>query len=228
MRRVSSMLLLTALLAAGCGLFKDATTVTVDTDWQELVLDADALGLSITGAQLPSIACGSADVCAQIACSSAKYQCGLQCGAKGTCEVVAAAQESIEIDISSRVKGKTQADALSEVEFDRLVLNTDENTLNFATPRVEIFVGPRSAKLSTDGGVVRFAELEPISPGETPNKELPADPAGQETLAGFVKDYTIPFRFLVAASLSFGAGQELPKGRLRMKLKAYFKVEPLD
>lgn len=231
MRRMS-WVLAAALVTAGCGLFKDATTVTVDTDWQEFVLDADALGISAAGVGFPSIPCGAADVCAQateqIACDSSKYQCGLKCGAGGTCEVWAAAQESVKIDMSSRVTTQTQADALSEVEFDRLVYNTEENTLNFTTPTVTFYVGPESATLTTDPGVVRFAELEPIAPGDAPNKELPADPAGQQALSAFVKDYTIPFRILAEASLGFGAGQELPKGRLQMIVKAYFKVDPLN
>jgi hypothetical protein len=207
------------------------TTFSVDTDWQSFSVDSAALGLTVpSGSIIPAINCSAAnDPCAsassQIKCSGQGYSCSTKCGAKGTCELSATAETATTIDLSSQIKGKTQASALSTVSLNRVVLNTDANTLNFDTPKVELYVGPNTASKSADA--VLFATIPAIKKGELKNEEIPTTNAGKDAVSGYVKNYTVPFKMFAKPSLTFASGDPLPQGKLSIKVKAYFTIQPL-
>ncbi len=234
-RLVRSTVAVLALLAAafGCDLLSDATKFTIETDWQVFSVDSAQLGLTVpSGSIIPAVACTAAnDLCAQatsqISCKGQSFSCAVKCGAKSTCELAASTEIATSIDISSKIKNQTQASALSKVSLDRVVLNTDENTLNFATPKVELYVGPGSATKVTDAGVVLFGTLPAIAAGEKPNQVITVTEAGKTALSDFVKNYQTPFKMLAKASIGFASGDPLPQGKLTLKVKAYFEVEPL-
>jgi hypothetical protein len=220
--------------AFGCDLLKSATTFTVDTDWQQLTVDSASLGLTVpSGSVIPGIPCtAAADPCAtatsQISCVGATYSCKVQCGASAKCEVVASAESFMPIDLSQKVKSGLQSNALNKVTVRQVIYNTDDNTLNFDTPKIELFVGPSTATKTTDAGVVAFATMDPIPRGTKPNAEIIPTDAGKEALAGFVRDYQTPFRLLAKASLRFATGDSIPQGRLALKVKAYLDIVPLN
>ena len=217
----------------GCDLLKSATSFTVDTDWQEIVLDSAALPLKVpTGAVIPGIPCSpAADPCAaattQISCSGGTYSCKVQCGTSAKCEVVASAESSMPIDLSQKVQSGLQSSALSKVTVGKVIYNTDANTLNFDTPKIELFLGPSTATKTTDAGVVAFATMDPIPRGTTPNAQIIPTAEGQAALEGYVRNYQTPFRMLARASLRFATGDSIPQGRLALKVKAYIDIEPL-
>jgi len=220
-------------LIGGCDLLSDATKFTVDTDWQVFSVDSAALGLSVpSGSALPAIPCSTAnDLCAQatspMKCGGQSYACRVQCGSKATCEVVASTEQSTSIDLSQQIKNNTQASALNKVALQRMVFNTEENTLNFDTPSMEFYVGPNAATKTTDAGVVFFGTMPSIPHGTKLNGEITVTAAGKSALADRVKNYQTPFRLLAKAALSFASGSPLPQGRAVVKLKAYFEIEPL-
>jgi len=175
---------------------------------------------------------GRGDVCAaatsQLSCGgTGLYTCKIQCGAKKTCEVAAIAEQFTDINLSSQIKNKTQASALSKVSLQNVLLDTVQNTLTFDTPQVDLFVGPTSATSSTDTGVVPFVTLPPIPKGQTVDKEIPTSDAGKSALAGFVKNFQTPFRMFGRASVSLASGDPVPQGKLELRVKAIFEVEPL-
>jgi len=222
-----------ALLAAavGCDWLSDATTFTVDTDWKQITLDADTLGIAVAGGTVPAVSCTPQnDICAQassgISCNAQTYGCVVQCG-QNTCEIVASAEVNSTVDLSEKIKSQTSASALSKVSFQRMVYNTEVNTLNFDTPVIDIFVGPGAAATTTDAGVIKLATMPSIPKGQIVNDLLNATEEGKNKLSDLVKDYQNPFKFFVKATLRFASGAEVPKGKLTLKLKAYFEIEPL-
>lgn len=231
--RIAAAAALVLAAAFGCDLLKSATTFTIDTDWQQFTVDSASLGLTIpSGSVIPGIPCTvAADPCAaaaQIKCSGATYSCKVQCGTSAKCEVVASAESFMPIDLSNKVKSGLQSSALNKVSVGQVIYNTDENTLNFDTPKIELFVGPSTATKITDAGVVPFATMEPIPRGTKPNDKIIPTEAGKEALAGFVRTYQTPFRMLARASLRFATGDPIPQGRLTIKVKAYLDIEPLN
>ena len=219
----------TALLLAttGCGLLDAA--FTIDTDWVAVKLDTAQMGLKIPGAStvVPSIPCSSNSQCGAIKCGGSGYSCALKC-VSGKCEIHLTAETSSKVDLSSKIKNETSAGALSKVELDSIVYHTDVNTLTFDTPSIGLYVGPQAATSTTSSGVQFFAQMPSIKSKQTPNAKAEVTDAGANALEGFIKqNYQTPFKMLGKAALKFRSGDPLPQGRIELKFKAYFKIDPL-
>lgn len=236
--RWTSLVGLCSLIAggvAGCDLLQDATSFTVETDWETFTIDTGSLGLKVVGAStIPSITCSAAgDICAQasaasqLACTGQSYSCKVACGSKGTCAVSATAEQGTTVDLSQKIKNNTQSSMLSKVSLNRVVLDVPENSLNFDTPQLKIFVGPSSAARSTDSGVVLFATVPAITKGKVSQQVITPTEAGKSAISNYVKDFKVPFKMLGNASLGFASGDPIPSGRATYRVKAYFLVEPL-
>ena len=218
--------------AGGCGLFDDATTFTIDTGWKTVSVDSDALKVTVpSGGTIPSVPCTpSSDPCALaqagLGCSAQTYGCKVQCGAGGTCEIVANAEIGQTVDISSKVNNQTSATVVSKVSFNYMLYKVTQNTLTFATPQIELFVGPGTAKTTADAGVVAFATVAPIAAGDTPDGQVDATEAGKAALSGFVKDYKNPFKVIARVGMRFAGGDALPQGKLTLEVNGFFKIQP--
>ena len=66
-----------------------------------------------------------------------------------------------------------------------------------------------------------------VPKGQKPSGEVNATDQGKAALAGFVQNYATPFKVFVKASLKFGSGDPVPKGRLTMEVNGFFQVEAL-
>lgn len=228
-------LLLFSLMSyvASCGLLDSETAFTIETDWQDFNFDMAALGLVVPqGQTIPEIPCSAAnDPCAQsnsmIECTGQDYECKIQCGKAGTCEVQATVDIHTTVDVSQKIKNNTQASALKKVTLLRVIYNTDVNTMNFDTPQFDIYVGPNTASKVTDSAVVLLGTMSVISSGAKPNDQIKVTSEGEVALANFVKDYQTPFRLFVRINWNFASGSPIPQGRLQLKFKAHLKIEPM-
>ncbi|MCA9673280.1 MAG: hypothetical protein KC503_47145 [Myxococcales bacterium] len=222
-----------ALIASGCGLFDDIATFSFDTDWQTVDLDTAKLGLSATDVALPDVPCASdPTICEQassagFSCGGGAFACAVQCGTAGSCEVVGDVDVPLPIDISQQVRNQTSANLLSNVTLDSMRFITDSNTLNYATPELSLYVGPQDATGVGESGVVLFGTMPPVAAGDTPEGVINATSAGQAALADFVRNYTVPFKFFIGATMAFGAGDTVPEGRLVMRVQARFQADLL-
>lgn len=218
--------------ALGCGLLEEATTATVATDWYNITVDSNAMGISVPGTSVPAVPCTAGCETSGISCSGGTYGCAVQCGGNSNCEIEVTAEVSVTVDLSKQIKNQFGAKALSKVSLSQAFyrITDGNNTLNFDTPKIELFIGPNSANKTSDTGVVPFATLPAIKGGEVfAQKELQdITPAGSQALSGFVLNYQTPFRFLVKATLKFASGQALPQGRIMLELKAFLKVTPIS
>lgn len=232
---LSAVVLAIATVGLGaCGLFEDAVSFTVCMDPQHFTLDTSQLGVKIPqGSKVPAVPCSSGNnscqqAGAKVSCQGqGNFSCGLKCES-GNCAISAAFEQGTQVDISGNVRNQTSADALSKVTLSRLEYEVPSNSLNFDTPQIEGFVGPRTAKKTTDGGVVLLTKLPVIPKKSTKGTtRVNSSGAGQAKLAGFVQNYRTPFKVFAKASLSFRSGSEVPKGKLQMSLKACFRADPL-
>lgn len=226
-------ILLSLPTASGCGLLEDATSFTVCTDPQQIVIDASQLGVTMPAASVPAISCSSQDVCAQasdqIACGGQSYDCQIACGTSGNCQIEGTAYHYTPVDLSknSDFNSKVGSKALDKVSLDRVEYQVTENTLNFDTPTISVYVGPTSAQKPSDQGVTSFATLPTVPAGTQTQGALTPTSEGQAALSGYVQNYTTPFHILGSASMTFESGAALPTGKMTATIKACFKVNPL-
>ena len=225
----SGVLVAMVAMGGGCGLFEDADKVTASSDWLAYGVDADAFGINVPeGGALPDVDCSSnAQVCeqlGQLSCSGAQYACHIDCGEDGACQVRGVAEDGELVDIS----GKVSRDQLSKVTLKGVECEVTANTLNFATPAIDLSVGPEAAADATSAGVVFLGRLDPIAPGITfPPRELPLEGAGVEALSRLARESGGKLKIFARGEIVFPGGHELPAGKLDFRLRALFQVDVL-
>ena len=225
LKALGAMTLLLSLTVS-CGLLD--TAFTIDTDWVYIKLDTAQMGIKLpAGAtKIPTIPCTSDTMCgAAFKCGGTGYTCALKCVSK-KCEIHVTAETGTKVDLSQKIKNQTSATVLSEVKLDNVVYNTDVNSLTFDTPSIGLFVGPQTA--TTTAGATSFATMPSIKAKETPNAKVTVTAGGASALEGYVKNYKTPFKMLGKAAMQFRSGDPAPTGRIELKFKAYFKIDPLN
>ena len=226
LKALGAMTLLLSLTVS-CGLLD--TAFTIDTDWVKITLDTAQMGIKIPGAattKVPKIPCVSDAVCgAGLSCGGTGYTCALKCVSK-FCEIHVTAETGAPVDLSSKIKNQTSATVLSEVQLDSVVYNTDSNTLTFATPSIGLYVGSQTA--TTTAGATPFATMPSIPSKQTPNEKVTVTAAGAVALEDKVRNYKTPFKMMGKAAMKFRSGDPLPDGRIELKFKAYFKIDPFN
>ncbi len=225
LKALAAATLLSAILA--CGLL----SFTIDTGWQTIKLDTAKMGIKIPGGatKVPSIPCTSDKACgAAFKCGGSGYTCALKCVSK-KCEIHVTAETGMKVDVSKQIKNKTTATVLSKVELDHIVYNTEHNDLTFDTPSISVYVGPEAATKTTSAGVAHFFTFPVIKSKQTPDANLPAVAAGTAFLENHIRNsYQSPFKMLGSATMKFRSGDPVPAGRIELKVKAYFTIDPLD
>jgi hypothetical protein len=208
-----------ALLAlGGCGLISSdiadvalklpSRTVTVDTaDWQ-----------MPEGDSFPAVDCSGemAEVCsASIAELCGADGCAGSCGSAETCEALLAISLWNTFDLATESPELQQIDGqpLVSVTIQKVWFEVSENTLDVASPELEVAIAPQSVMNLEDaepiGTIPSVAPGERISEGEV---MLTAD--GARVLSGYMKNYSTPFNLIVGTNLVFEAGDPLPTGRM--------------
>lgn len=119
--------------------------------------------------------------------------------------------------------------ALSLVQVDRVGYWTTENSLNFATPPLDIYVGSAAAMTEAAAGVQKLGTIAPIPAGANPSAlpdctkpatsaatacNLQMTPAGQMLLATLAKDLKSPFNVIIVGHLTINAGDAIPSGAI--------------
>lgn len=199
---------------------------SVDTGWQPINLNADQLGLQ--GNKFPAIPCSNDAGCGagKIPCGSKSFSCKFSCESN-RCAVTLTLEQGQKVDLRQVIQNQTTATVLSKVTLDRVVYNTDVNNFTMATPKIALFIGPQNAGSTSANGVDKFAEMPSIPAKTIKHDYVQVTNQGKAKLEQAVLNYQNPFKLFGKASLKFRSGDALPSGRLAMKFKAYFLVDPL-
>lgn len=230
MRTLPSLVALSLLLSLthGCGLVEDLLAFTIDTDWKYFTLDTAQLGVTVPGgaSTIPAINCTKDANCAALKCGGSGYSCATKCLNK-KCGIVAIFEQGTTIDLSQKITNSTTATILSKVTLDKVSYDATVNSLNFNTPKLNMYIGPNSAKNTSSSGVAHFAEMPVIPAKQTPKEDMNVTAQGKTALEQRVLDYKNPFKMFGKASLTFTSGSPIPQGKLRLGVKAYFMIDPL-
>ena len=216
------------LLASGGCLLVNNNQVQITYDVPPQEFTTPDYG-SATGT-VPAIDCTQSDaICTQLqapqgtmaSCDHSINKCVLT----GDVRLVQTINLSTEKDFPSDVANSS---AIQAVTINAVYFWTPTNTLTFATPPIDVYVGSQTVQTETDAGATQLGTLPPLpamtitchdqgdAQGHAASCTLPLTDAGKAALGMFAKDYKTPFNVLVVAHLHFAPGDPLPGGKLDM------------
>lgn len=214
-----SAVLVTALSMSGCGLIDpDITQFNLSLPDQEFTIDTAQWGLS-GDATFPAIPCDPAnDMCddlTDLVCSSPECR-GYCAPEQMTCrvEVSVALSESINLVEEKPELQTIDNQPFLQVTIDEVLYEVEENSLNFDSPEVRVYVAPQNVMSpdSPDARLVGIIETVPAMRSQAPTPmQLTSD--GEGNLRDMMGDYRSVFNVIVGTTVDIGEGMEMPSGR---------------
>jgi hypothetical protein len=214
-------------LAGGCGLIPPVN-YDYSFDPKEVM---QSLGDGSGSAQaLPTVMCPATScTTVQIPPNSGMVACE-----NGVCTATAHVRAAIPVDLRN-AKTPVPEDVvrfgIDRVTIAKVAYWVTQNSLNVATPPLDLYVGPEAAADEMSAGVTQLGSVaslpakskdcadprdgnEPAAAGFTAC-DMPLTAAGQEALAGFIKNYkTAPFKLLVHGQIKAAGGTPTPSGAI--------------
>ena len=210
---------LVTLSLGGCGLIDpDITQFNLSLPDQEFTIDTSQWGLS-GDAQFPSIPCDPQnDLCEQLTdavCSG--NECAGSCDVESmTCKVTVSVALSEPINL---VEEKPELQTIQnqpflEVTIDEVAYEVSENTLNFASPVVNLYVAPQNI-MSPDSAEARLVGTIGSVPAMQPQSwsAMELTSVGEGNLREMMGDYRSVFNVIVGSTVEITAGMPMPSGR---------------
>jgi len=216
------MALVVAAASGGCGLISSDVTnfdltlpdknFTVDaTKWQ--VDQTQATQLLMTDCSAQPTVCGSA---AMLAC---------QTGCTGSCNATSHTCD-LGLDVSlyqpiNLVTEKPELKSINDepvikVTIDSVTYEVTGNTLNVATPEMQVYVAPMSVTNPKDPMAKPIGTIASVSAGQTTPAPLPIsfNATGKADLINIMSTFKVPFNVMVGTTLVVHAGTPVPSGKL--------------
>ncbi len=242
MKRTTFSLAFASLIGlAGCDLLNAKTfSYTYAFDPQTF-----AANLGDSTGDAPTIACTQAPT-ACAAFSALKLQNATvtpACDAgSGDCTATADVRLSYMVDLATQTGFPPDAIrfGISAVTIEKIAYWVSSNSLNVATPHIDLFVAPASAQDETQGGVLlgSVASLpagsascaDPADPTVDANAngaaicDLPLTSAGQSALAGFAKNASTSFQILAHAQFQIVGGEPIPAGAINFTVRPAINI----
>lgn len=224
------------LCASGCNLIDtNGVHIGYSFDPQEFKQSVGSGGSPMT---LPTVACtpgAMPDPCAQAGAQLPPDSATVSCdGAQKSC--VATVELRLPQTIDLRNAQTPLPDDATRFGIDAVAIDHvaywGANSLNVATPPVDLYVAAEAAKDETDPSAVKLGSVAPIpassgrcgDPADTEDPaaksgqmvcDMPLTDAGQKALAGFVKNFrSEPFKLIVRATITAKGGDPIPEGSL--------------
>lgn len=206
----------------GCGLISsDVTNFDLTLPDKKFTIDASGWNVDQTKANTYlGLSCASnATVCS----SAVQQACPMGCS--GTCNAAKTCDLSLDVSLSQKVDLVAEKPELKsindepviKVTIDSVTYEVTQNTLNVATPTINVYVGATSVVNPTDPANpgTLIGTIPPIAAGQTSGPQmLMFTPTGKAELIKIMSTFKTPFNVLVGSSLLVTAGQPVPTGKL--------------
>jgi len=107
-------------------------------------------------------------------------------------------EQDLDIDIVEATGKEELRDAsgeFKEITITSIDYEFDPNTLNFATPKIDVFVGPKPAGKTGDEDVFKLTTLPPVAPETSDTGSAPVEPSAENKASDLFKELkfsTIP------------------------------------
>lgn len=223
--RISILFACTVLVAplalAGCGLFQDEVTKTVQIPI-EFTIDADKLCERATG---DKIDCESSnqdipDDQYPIPLGDFEYDQDV--------DVIELTDRDDLQDITDRLKRVS----ITKIEYD-VQDTSDSNTLSVSIPTVDLHMGPKAAESKDDqkfsSDIVKLATFKRVPPGETPSREINVPRDVEKQTSNFFK--ALQFSALPSGQPKVRKEDDLPpsgKAKVELTLHVKFVAKPSE
>lgn len=228
--------LFAALIFSGCNLV-GTNTLSIDYsfDPQEY-----RKSLGDTMGTLPDVACTAAnDPCTSFA---AMLPMGVTAGCDTTakqCRASADVLLNYPIDLSMQTTFPQSAVqvGINFVDIKKVEYWVVSNTLTVATPPIDLYVAPASAKdpsMGTHLGSLASLAAKSGTCKDTPDTDsasgglmvcdLPLDQAGTDALANFAKDYKNEFQIIAHAVVTAEGGEPIPAGTIDFVVRPVISI----
>lgn len=215
----------------GCSLISsDVTNFDLTLPDKKFTIDASGWqidttkvpGLFAPDGTLKALTCSTDPMCNSAVELACQMGCSGTCSAVNTCNLSLDVSHSREVNlVSERPELKSINDEpVIKVAIDSVTYDVTGNTLNVATPTINVYVGPTSVVDPTDPSNpgTLIGTIPPIPAGSTTNTTGPQmlmfTPTGKAELIKIMSTFKTPFNVLVGSRLLVTAGQPVPTGKL--------------
>lgn len=212
-----------AMAGAGCGLISsDVTNFNLTLPDKKFTIDASGWDVQQADAdRFTALSCASnSSVCSSAVSQACSTGCTGVCNAAKTCDL------SLDVSLSQQVNLMMEQPDLKtindepviKVTIDSVTYRVTSNSLNVATPAINVYVGATTVLKPNDPANpgTLIGTIPPIPAGQTlPDPQtLTFTTNGKAELIKFMSSFKTPFNVLVGSSLTVGAGQPVPTGKL--------------
>ena len=215
-------------LIAGCGLISsDVTDFDLTLPDKKFTIDAEGWQVDTTepslfdsNGNLRGVACASMPTaCSSVVAKACTTDCSGSCNTtSNSCELSLDISRSQPVDlVSERPDLKSINDQpVIKVTIDSVTYEVTSNSLNVATPEINLYVAPMSVRKASDTQAVLIGKIAEVPPGSVTTGPVAVmfTPTGKAELVNIMSQFKVPFNVLVGSSLRITAGQALPKGKL--------------
>ncbi len=230
MFRNSLLVVLVGLLVqSGCNLIDpDITHFDLSLPEKDFTVDTTQWGLADQGT-FPTIDCmPENDICAQATQSVCEQgDCAGVCDA-GTnlCKVTVTVALSRQIDL---IAEKPELETIEQQPFinvtiDQVEYEVNENTLNFDSPALTLYVAPINVMDPASPEAEVVGTIEPVPAGRQLSwTDMSLGDQGEASLRDRMGDFRTVFNVIVGAEVDITAGMPMPIGRAvaRLRVSAY-------
>ena len=210
-------LLIAASLLAGCAL-DSVSQIDLALPAKEFSIDASRWQLD--PAEVPAYlgtACETQTACTLLAKDACDGHCTGTCDETNRCALILDVSLYSAVDlVMERPELRAIDDQpLIDVSIDGVTYDVTQSSLNIATPPLTVYVAPASVTDPDDAAAIPVGTIPALAPGAlVSGAALELTPAGRVELARIMGTYKTPFNVMVAATVTVGAGDALPEGRL--------------
>jgi hypothetical protein len=214
---VALALALASLSAASCGLIdSDVTDFNLKLPEKPFNVDTADWMLSVTTETMPAVACPPADCTAAADMFCSGGACTADCDAHAQCaaHVPVSVSQPFDLAHESPELQTIDSQAALKVTVETVVFKVKENTLNVATPPLDLYLAPQGVLDANSPSAVMVGNVESVSPGQIGEVPIDFTADGKKAMEMFMSAYQTPFTVIVSGNVTLSAGQEVPKGKL--------------
>jgi hypothetical protein len=204
----------------GCGLIDpDIADFDLSLPEKDIVVDTSQWQLT-SDSTLPPVDCSqSAGVCSL----GVTEVCGAEGVCFGTCNGNQECDVKVLVNLWHPFDLAKEKPELEEIEGKPLVsvsikqidYKVTENTLNVDSPEMTVYVAPGSVMSPGDPQAQAVGTIAVVPAGTTIEEgDVVLTDGGREILAGFMKQYSVPFNVIIGAEVDISPGDTVPTGKL--------------
>jgi hypothetical protein len=207
------------MMTAGCGLIdSDITNFDLSLPDRSFTINTEQWNVDSSTTTFPDIPCSAdMDICAEaVTAYCAADRCTGVC-ASDLCEMTFQVSLWRDVDLYSEKPELQTIDnqPLVNVTIDNVHYQVTENTLNFDTPELVLYVAPKTVMNPSDPQARRIGVIPTVPAGsQSGAQDILVTPDGEVDLKAFMRDYRTPFNIIIGSEVTVQAGDPMPIGRI--------------